>query len=124
MRPGATLLAVLAAAPVSLAAAELPEHERTLRGRVVAGVAAGKRSRVYVDIAGRTTRAVVVAASAEEITVRPSGVTMQLRWEQIGPARRLGIYAKYVDEKQAPDWLALARYALSAGENEAACEYL
>ena len=124
MRRLITIVVASAAALTGAVRAEEPaEPEKLLRGRVVAGVAAGRHATVYVSLVGRTTRARLIAASDEKLTVRPSGVAMELRWTQVGPARRLGIYAKYIDRQRAGDWLALARYAAGAGLTDRAREY-
>ena len=63
--------------------AEAERAAGSLRGSVIAGVARGKRERVYVEFGGSVVRGRITAASENGITVDADGVSPSLAWAKL-----------------------------------------
>ena len=68
---------------------------------------------VFVDMAGRTTRAKIVSADNDSVRISASGIEFPLAWSQLTPKRFYGIARKYTD-----DHIALYEYCWGYGLQE------
>jgi len=86
-----------------------------LRKAVIEGAAAGRKARVYVDIAGKPTRARVTGADEEGLGVRARGLEVKVKWSGLSAKRFYGVARKY-----STDHTALWEYCVGAGLEEEA----
>ena len=71
---------------------------------------ASKKPTVYIDFAGRPTRAKLLSADDSGVKARASGMELSLKWRQIKPIRFYGIAAKFTEDHKL-----LADYCEAAG---------
>ena len=72
-----------------------------LKKSVIEGASAGRRARVYVDIAGRPTRARVIAADDGTVKVHAGGLEVRMKWSALSSKRFYGIARKYTRDHAA-----------------------
>ena len=77
--------------------------------------------RVYLDVAGRTTRVKVTSANESGIEIAAMGSELPVRWDAIAPKRFAGLCRKYVGDSKGPR-LHLAWYALRHNLTDLAAE--
>ena len=89
-------------------------------GRLKLHVIAGKKKgvRVYVDLAGRTTRAKLLGADEKSLRLNAMGGEVPVTWAQLSDRRLVGVFGKFAGTGQ--DWLDVATLAAAVGETERA----
>jgi len=89
------------------------EKEAALRKDLIGIIrdkAANEKPTIYIDFAGRTTRAKLVSADYDGVQVSMRGMAMPLAWEKIKPHRLYGMASKLTDDHKF-----LADYCEAAG---------
>ena len=89
------------------------------KGRVISGVAAGRKPAVSMDFMGRPMRGKVKAADAEGITVDLRGMTRKFKWGELSDKRFYSVVRRFAEETPAAH-LALARVCVRLGLAESA----
>jgi len=95
-----------------------PKKEAELRAKLVAVIrdkAASEKPAIYIDFAGRATRAKLVSADDDGVKVSMRGMAMPLAWEKIKSHRLYGMASKLTDDHKL-----LADYCEAAGLEEEA----
>ena len=83
---------------------------------------ADSHPRVYIDFAGRSTRAVVLSVDEERLLVRVTGGEIPLPWKELSPYRFAGIANKFVSEDSFEELWALGIYCEMVDRGEMARE--
>jgi len=86
-----------------------------LKAEIIKGASAGRRARVYVDMAGRPRRARVLSAGEEALKVSTGGLEVELKWSALSATRFYGIARRY-----SRDHAALYDYCVGHGLTEEA----
>jgi len=101
--------------PGAEAKAAAAKRYEELKKAVIDGVSAGRRARVYVDLAGRPARARLLAADEEGVKVAAGGMEVKMKWSSVSPVRFYGMARKYTRDRAA-----LYEYCLGSGLTEEA----
>lgn len=75
---------------------------------------------VYVDFGGMTARGKVTSADQDGVSVAVMGADLPIPWNKLEPLRLLGMAARFADENNGDELLAVARFAAAAGLKEKA----
>jgi len=86
-----------------------------LKAEIIKGASEGRRARVYVDMAGKPTRARVLGAGGDGVNVSARGLEVTIKWSAFAPTRFYGIARKY-----SQDHASLYEYCVGNGLAEEA----